>query len=312
MGRGNIAHRIPKVIAILGGMILPLSVEIVSPACADWRRVPTDKQQINMEVPGLSHVTPGYWKTVDEESTSNRGTAYHTKWRSRKYVGIHAYLLYSKRVKRFYYYTLRDPVQLQLGKDFGSFDGDVNTYDSKIGEFEYIHFSAPAGQAKIRQCVGFQRMLPGNQKIIYGHYCQSGNHGDYSVDEDMVGPLIDSIDLDYQANEGIMAGSKGIMAGSSGGFDGRWEGMMSCGSCANCLGPLEKHVNITIKNSKFDIKPLNSSYKGVGVVNDEGKINIESRKYFQFDGKYTRDSFVLQGVSGLRSCTITLSRVSSQ
>ena len=200
MRRGIIAHRIPKVIAIIGGMFALLGVETSIPARADWREVPTDKQQINMLVPGMERWNPGYWKEVDEETTYNRGVAYYTKWRSIEDYGIHAYLTYQKRVLGFTYYTLRDQIQNQLRKDFRSFDGDKITYDSKIGKFEYIHFSAKAGQIK-RKCVGFARTFPGNKKGIYGHYCVSR---DRPVYENIVGPLIDSIDLDYKDVSGSL------------------------------------------------------------------------------------------------------------
>ena len=121
---------------------------------ADWRQVPTDRQQINMQVPGMERWTPSYWKEVDEETTSNRGTSYHTEWGSEEEWGIYAYLTYQKRVKSFYYYTLKQQIRFQLGKRFHSFDGDKKTYDSKIGEFEYIHLSAKAGQIR-RKCVAY-------------------------------------------------------------------------------------------------------------------------------------------------------------
>ncbi len=190
-----IAHRIPMVIVIIGGMFALLGVEAVIPARADWREVPTDKQQINMQVPGMERWHPGYWKEVDEETTYNRGTAYYTKWRMIGEYGIHAYLTYQKRVRGFTYYTLKEQIRNQHRKDFRSFDGDKKIYDSKLGKFEYMHFSLKTGQVK-RKCIGFARMFSGNRAAIYGQYCVSRDKPLY---ENIVGPLIDSIDLDYQA-----------------------------------------------------------------------------------------------------------------
>ena len=106
-------------------------------------------------------------------------------------------------------------------------------------------------------------------------------------------------------------------------FDGQWIGSMRCGSCANCLGPLEKPISISVKNSKFDIIP-DATYLGTGKIDDEGNVKIDrsrnspdyvnvkkSRRNFRFRGKYEGESFVLHGKRGLRSCEITLSRVSS-
>ena len=112
-----------------------------------------------------------------------------------------------------------------------------------------------------------------------------------------------------------------ITAGSSGRFDGQWEGFMSCGSCENCLGPIKESVSIDVKNSKFDLIP-DPNYKGVGVIDDAGNVSIvwrpdnygwgnQLRKNFRFVGKHERESFVLSGERGPRSCDITLSRVNS-
>ncbi len=115
--------------------------------------------------------------------------------------------------------------------------------------------------------------------------------------------------------------TKHVTAGTSGRFDGRWEGSMRCGNCPNCTGPLEKHVNINIESSRFELVP-DASYMGVGVIDDDGNVEVkwqpatydwgyQSRKFFLFFGSYEGGSLVLFGERGPRSCDITLSRVSS-
>ncbi len=190
---GMVTHRTPKLSLIFSGILIASTMVLTNAGLADWSGVPTDKQQINMQVPGMEHWTPGYWKEVDEETPSNRGTAYYTKWRLKNKYGIHAYLTYQTRLRRFQYTTLKYRIRFRFGKDLRSFDGDIKTYDSTIGEFEYIHLSAMSGKIK-RKCVGFTLMFAWNTKLIYGHYCLSG---DEPVDKDVVGPLIDSINLDF-------------------------------------------------------------------------------------------------------------------
>ena len=104
-------------------------------------------------------------------------------------------------------------------------------------------------------------------------------------------------------------------------FDGEWAGVMRCGSCANCIGPLEKPVSITVQNSEFEIVP-DASYTGVGFIDGAGNMTIgwnsdstdwaaPSRRNFQFSGKYNDGTFVLRGKRGPRSCDIIISRTSS-
>ena len=199
-----ITHRVPKSALIIGGLLIASTMVLTNVARADWREVPTDKQQINMHVPGMEHWNPGYWQEVQADSTPARGTAYYTKWRKIKEYGIHAFLTYQKPAKKFKYYTVRDQVRWQLEEDFAYFDGDINTYESTLGEFEYIYFSAKIGQIT-RKCVGFQNLFAGRKKVIYGHYCLSG---DRPVDEDMVGRLIDSINLDYRTGASVVPSAK--------------------------------------------------------------------------------------------------------
>ena len=199
-----ITHRVPKSALIIGGLLIASTMVLANVGRADWREVPTDKQQINMHVPGMEHWNPGYWKKDDEDGTYNRGTGYYTQWRKIEEYGIHAYLTYQKRVKQFHYYTVRDQVRWQLEEDFANFDGDINTYDSRLGEFEYIYFTAKIGWIT-RKCVGFQKLFAGRHKIIYGHYCPSR---DNPVDDDMVGPLIDSINLNYRTGASVVPSAK--------------------------------------------------------------------------------------------------------
>ncbi len=86
-----IADHLFNALPILGVVLALLGIATVHPVRADWRKVLTDKQQINMQVPGMEHWNPGYWKKVDDTS-GNRGTGYYTKWRLIEDYGIHAYL----------------------------------------------------------------------------------------------------------------------------------------------------------------------------------------------------------------------------
>ncbi len=70
-----ITDHVFNVLPILGVVLALLGMATAHPVRADWRRVPTDKQQINMQVPGMEHWNPGYWKTVDDDFAR---TAYHT------------------------------------------------------------------------------------------------------------------------------------------------------------------------------------------------------------------------------------------
>lgn len=198
MTRWIYIRRISKLTIFLGGLFALLGLEPVIPARAasDWRKVTTDKQQINMRVPGMGHWTPGFWQDATGD-TYNQAVAYFSKWRRIEDYGIHAQLTYQTRTRAFYYYTVREQVQLSFENSYPiSFVGDIKTYDAKLGVFEYIHFSVVAGQRK-RKCVGFARMFAGNKKFVYGQYCLTG---DKSIDEDIIGPLIDSIDLDFQSS----------------------------------------------------------------------------------------------------------------
>ena len=180
---------------ILGAVLVLLSMATVHPVRADdWRNVPTDKQQINMQVPGMEHWNPGYWKEVSDDSR-NEGTAYHTKWRSIEEYGIHAYLTYQARTRAFYYVSIKDMVDnISIAKDYTpSFEEDSYTYRSKNKKFQYIYFSVNAGSVK-RKCVGFVNLSSSRKQLIYGHYCLTR---DEPIDDEIVTLLIDSIDLGF-------------------------------------------------------------------------------------------------------------------
>ena len=186
-----IANFVYNALPILGAVLALLSMATVHPVRADWRNVPTDKQQINMQVPGMEHWNPGYWKRVSDVSR-NEGTAYHTMWRSIEEYGIHAYLTYQTRTRRFYYQTIKDMVNIDLGKDYDpSFEKDTYTYSSKNKKFKYIYFSVKAGSVK-RKCVGFGNLSSSKKRSISGYYCIST---DEPIDDEIVAKLIDSIDL---------------------------------------------------------------------------------------------------------------------
>ena len=79
-----------------------------------------------------------------------------------------------------------------IKKDYAiSFEGSEKIYDSKIAKFKYIYFSYNTDSVK-RKCVGFGYLSSSRKKWISGRYCLSG---DEPIDDAIVGPLIDSIDL---------------------------------------------------------------------------------------------------------------------
>lgn len=186
-----IADHVFNVLPILGVVLVLLGMATVHPVRAEWRKVPTDKQQINMQVPGMEHWNPGYSKSVDHDA-NNTGTAYYTKWRLIDDYGIHASLTYATRTARFYYYSIKNMVHDSIKKDYAiSFEESEKIYDSKNGKFKYIYFSYNTESVK-RKCVGFGNLSSSQKKWIYGSYCLSG---DEPIDDAIVGPLIDSIDL---------------------------------------------------------------------------------------------------------------------
>lgn len=102
-------------------------------------------------------------------------------------------------------------------------------------------------------------------------------------------------------------------------FDGEWEGMMTCESCANCPGPLAKPITITIDDSRFELV-TDLSYQGAGVVDGSGRMSVrwlpaqydwgtQSRKTFWFQGDFDGEKFELSGIRGPRSCRITLHQI---
>jgi len=147
------------------GVILLVFLIFASPqyAAGSWIDVTTDIQQINMQVPGMEHWNPGFWERTTTEVT-NRGNAYFSKWRDIEDYGIHAQLTYQKRTHAFYYYFVREQVQLSLQDTYSAtFTGKIKTYDSKTGDFDYVFFTVVAGE-QARKCVGFSRMFSGNKK----------------------------------------------------------------------------------------------------------------------------------------------------
>ena len=183
------ADHVINALPILGVVLALLGMATVHPVRAEWLKVPTDKQQINMQVPGMEHWNPGYSKSVDH---AVEGTAYYTKWRLIDDYGIHAFLTYGTRARRFYYYTIKNMVHDSIKKDYAiSFEGSEKNYDSKIGKFKYIYFSYNTESVK-RECVGFGHLSSSRKIWISGRYCLSG---DEPIDDAIVGPLIDSIDL---------------------------------------------------------------------------------------------------------------------
>ncbi len=192
---------------LLGVFLGLLSVATADPARGQWQDAPTDKQEINMQVPGMEHWTPGYWKTVDTISASrNTGIGHHSQWRSIEDRGIHAYLTYQTRKRSFYYVTVKDMIDISFGQDYDAqFEGNVEVYKSSNGKFEYIYFSIDTKYTK-RKCVGFVNMSRSRKKIVYGHYCLSGYE---PMDKDLVGLLIDSIDLNFQGSASTSTPSAG-------------------------------------------------------------------------------------------------------
>ena len=112
----------------------------------------------------MEHWNPGFWERTTTEVT-NRGNAYFSKWRDIEDYGIHAQLTYQKRTRAFYYYSVREQVQLSLQDTYSAtFTGKIKTYDSKTGDFDYVFFTVVAGE-QARKCVGFSLMFSGNKNF---------------------------------------------------------------------------------------------------------------------------------------------------
>ena len=98
-------------------------------------------------------------------------------------------------------------------------------------------------------------------------------------------------------------------------YDGIWKGVMSCGSCPNCIGPIKKTVRIVVKRSRFNLFDDNA-YDGAGKIDDKGNMTIAWKqrgrwlKYriFRFDGNFRAGKFKLHGQRGPRVCDIILVR----
>ena len=139
--------RIIKILSFfVVGIVLIEFVNTV-PAYGGWSGEPTYEQQTNMNVPGMNNWNPGFWKQVVDKD-SGTGFAYLTQWRRIQDYGVHAYLIYEYRRSKFYYYNVRDNVRFRLGShNTISFIGDIRSYNAKLGEFQYVHFSIVAGKS---------------------------------------------------------------------------------------------------------------------------------------------------------------------
>ena len=125
--RSNIGH-ILKLTTILGGLFALISLGVVTPSRAanEWGDAPAEKQQINMNVPGMNILTPLYWKKVWDFDTGI-GVGYVTRWRNIDNYGVHALLNYYYQKYGIYYHTVRDSVVLYLNGITPSFIGDIKT-----------------------------------------------------------------------------------------------------------------------------------------------------------------------------------------
>ncbi len=98
-------------------------------------------------------------------------------------------------------------------------------------------------------------------------------------------------------------------------FDGNWVGSIRCGSCAHCIGPLEKPVKISVERNSFELI-LDGTYQGRGSIDPEGGMTIIGKpsvergipRIFDFQGRLRAGQFTLRGQRGPRSCRITLQR----
>ena len=57
-------------------------------------------------------------------------------------------------------------------------------------------------------------------------------------------------------------------------FDGEWEGVMSCGDCENCVGPMKRDGKITVEKHRFGLEPDTSYYQGKGEIDKAGNIRV--------------------------------------
>lgn len=105
-------------------------------------------------------------------------------------------------------------------------------------------------------------------------------------------------------------------------FDGTWEGIMVCGTCPGCLGPLEKRTSVQISRGAFTLEP-DRTYYGIGEIDSSGTVQVrvapESEPWggwtrhrnFWFNGSYTDGKIELRGERGERSCELSLWRKES-
>ena len=102
--------------------------------------------------------------------------------------------------------------------------------------------------------------------------------------------------------------------------DGQWKGRMTCGSCPDCPGPLEKEVGITIDSGSFELVP-DASYTGKGKVAEDNSVKVWWQLYggqsyaargdqnFHFEGRFLGDRIELVGERGPRKCQISFVRI---
>jgi hypothetical protein len=102
--------------------------------------------------------------------------------------------------------------------------------------------------------------------------------------------------------------------------DGQWKGLMTCGTCPHCPGPLEKEVRITIDSGSFELVP-DASYTGKGRVDTDNTVKVWWQLYggqsyaargdqnFHFEGRFFGDRIELVGERGPRKCQILFERI---
>ena len=289
----------------------------------EWRDIDSREHIILFSPPFMGSWTPGITVRVRDRTVSR---AEWLCWRNFRSVAANACITFQKQRKSFRYmtatYALKWYSPLKDVKH--TIIRQSKKIDHELAKFDTIIFTYDISNST-KHCVVFTAFVSGRRHLIDGWYCAPVNE---PLSESLVQKIISTIGLKGRHeparvtyNQLTQITREGITAGSSGRFEGQWAGLMRCGSCDNCIGPLEKNVRIDVKNSKFDIIP-DASYMGVGVIDDAGNVSIEwnpdtydwgtqSRKNFRFVGKYEGESFVLSGERGPRSCDITLSRVNS-
>lgn len=160
-------------------------------------------------------------------------------------------------------------------------------------------------------------------KIGECHLHSIGNLRVYGMSEDEMAEAVTLYQSNSYATNALLAvwPERGVALppDEPGPFDGAWQGVLACGDCANCAGPIRREVSIEVERYRFELAPDTSYYAGEGLIDTTGKIMIRpkpddfygTKRPFSFFGAYRGKRFALSGERGPRACELTLQRVTA-